>query len=140
MSEMCLTMFCLCIVEQLKRCCCGLFHDKEISLLFPDLQPIAGKVPRHGDMMGPLGGVVSCWNRILSSLNVPFAKIQTIKNENPDEYMRLAAGLHVWIATRCSPATWQNLINALSECDLKEAILKVEQRMRAKYKDYITQK
>ena len=91
-------------------------------------------------MMSALSGVVSCWAQILTSPNVPFSKIQSIERENASELMRLAASFHTWVVTRRSLATWQKLINTLNDYDLKETILKVEQRMRAKYKEYITQK
>ena len=89
--------------------------------------------------MSALSSVLSDWDRILGSLLVPFHKINSIRSENSSDYMRMAAGLHTWISTRCSSPTWQGLIKALMENDQIEAVLKVEQRMRAKYNDYIAQ-
>lgn len=108
------------------------------SLLSPDLQPIANKVPRQNDMMNALSNELHNWEIILVSLQVPMSRIQSIRSENSSDYMRMAAGLNTWISTRCyKPTTWQGLINVLSDIGKEDAVARVEQRMRAKFSDYI---
>ena len=136
---MCTTTFLVVFCVILRRAPVRAFAFNEwASLLFPDLQPIANKVPRQADMMNALSSELHNWEMIILSLQVPMSRVQSIKSENSSDYMRMAAGLNTWISTRCyKPTTWQGLINVLSENGKEEAVSRVEQRMRAKYNDYI---
>ena len=86
--------------------------------------------------MNALSDVYCDWEQILISLQVPFPKISTIKREQGTDYMRLASGLHAWIAARYSQPTWQGLIDALLDGKLIGAVFRVEERMRERYRDY----
>ena len=105
-------------------------------MLFPELQPIANKIPDDGDMMNALKEVYGHWEKILLNLKFSIPKITSIRSENQGEFMQMMAGLNVWKRSRPSSPTWQGLINALLECDLLEAVERVEQKMREKFHYY----
>lgn len=90
--------------------------------------------------MGALSEVLPQWQEIVTALDVPFHKIQSIQATYPSDYNRMSAGLNAWLQTRCSEPTWRGLLSVLADLKQEAAIQKVEKRMRDKYDVYIKQK
>ncbi len=67
------------------------------------------------------------WNRLGLALRVSYNYRTELKNESISDSERLEGVLYKWIETESVPVTWDRLIEALEEIELKSVVRSIQE-------------
>ena len=98
------------------------------------------KEPRLSDIQEYLSGMASKWRELGTCLQVESGKLESLSRDvSMRDTTRLTDVVNEWDNSRCSPHTFENLINCLKIIEMSKYIYKITQMLKDKRPHYSRQ-